>query len=69
MALRISLKFQPKRMFLCRDIEFSSKVDFHDMSIADDYFSKIRYLDNETFFSVETLRILEESLGLSMDKI
>ncbi len=28
MTLRISRKFQPKRIFFCRDIEFSSKLDF-----------------------------------------
>jgi hypothetical protein len=56
-------------MFLCRDIEFSNKLDFCDMFVANDYFLKIQYLDKGTFFSAETFRIFWESLTLSMGKI
>jgi hypothetical protein len=56
-------------MFLCEDIEFSSKLDFCGMSMASDYFLEIQYLDKRAFFLAETFRTFKGSLHLSMGKI
>jgi len=39
-VLRISCKFQPKRMYLSRDIDFSSELTLGDLFVARDYFLK-----------------------------
>ena len=57
LILRISWKFQPKRMFLSRDIDFSSDFSFCDPLLARDYFLKNQYLEKGTFFLGETFRI------------
>jgi hypothetical protein len=56
--LQFSESFGQKK-FLFRDIEFSSKLDFCDVSIAGDYFLDIQYLDKRTFFLAEAFRIFE----------
>ena len=38
MALRISGKSEPKRMFFVRDIEFSSELGLCDLSVVSDVF-------------------------------
>jgi hypothetical protein len=48
------LQVSVERMFLCRDIEFPSILDFCDMPVANDYFLDIQYLDKGTFFSAKT---------------
>ncbi len=53
------LKVSAKKKFLFRDIEFSSKLDFSDVSIAGDYFLDIQYLDKRTFFLAEAFKIFE----------
>jgi hypothetical protein len=52
-------------MFLWRDIELASKIDFY----GNDYFLKIHYPDKETFFLVESFRIFQELLELPVAKI
>ena len=69
MVHRIFWKFQPKRMFLSRDIEFSRKPDFCDLFVASDYFLEIQYLEKETLFLAETFRIFYGPLDLSTSKI
>jgi hypothetical protein len=48
-------------MFLCRDIELSSKLDFSAMSVASDWFLKIQYLEKRIFVLTETFRTIQES--------
>jgi hypothetical protein len=53
-------------MFLWRDIELASKIDFY----GNDYFClKIQYPDKGTFFLAETFRIFQELLELPVAKI
>jgi hypothetical protein len=50
-------------MCLCRDIEFTIKLDFRVMSVGNEYFLKIQYLDKRTF--VQDSKLLENSVKRS----
>jgi hypothetical protein len=44
-------------MFLCRDIEFSCKLDFCDVSVANDDSLEIQYLNKGIFISAKAFRV------------
>jgi len=53
MNLRISWKFQRRRMFLSGDIEFSSELDFYNLSVATISFSKFNISRQKHSFSLK----------------